>query len=142
LEVRLEDVEITRRFAATHPKLHPGPYLKLSVSDKGSGIEPAHMKRIFDPFYTTKGPGERTGMGLAMVYGIVADHGGAVFVESVLGQGTEFHTYLPRVEHVLQPQEEAGVDSSGGRESILVIDDEYAIRRFCKRSLGQLGYRV
>lgn len=142
LEVRLEDVEITRRFAASHPKLHPGPYLKLTVADKGRGIEPAHMRRIFDPFYTTKGPGEGTGMGLAMVYGIVADHGGAVFVESVLGQGTEFHTYLPRVTASVSGTAALADSPSLGRESILVIDDERAIRRFCQRSLTPLGYRV
>ena len=74
------------------------------MADKGHGIDPGNIKRIFDPFYTTKGPGEGTGMGLAMVYGIVADHGGAVLVESVVGQGTEFQTYLPRTpaeEHLL-----------------------------------------
>lgn len=142
LEVRVEDVEITRRFAASHPKLHPGPYLKLTVSDKGKGIEPVHMRRIFDPFYTTKGPGEGTGMGLAMVYGIVADHGGAVFVDSVLGQGTEFHTYLPRIAETRPVDAELPNPPSVGRESLLVVDDEPAIRRFCQRSLTPLGYRV
>lgn len=142
LEVRLENVEVTRRFAAAHPKLHPGPYVKLTVADKGRGIEPAHMRRIFDPFYTTKGPGEGTGMGLAMVYGIVADHGGAVFVDSVLGHGTEFHTYLPRVATTQDGETEIVSLPATGRESILVVDDERAIRRFCQRSLTPLGYRV
>jgi len=142
LEVRLEDVEITRRFAAAHPKLHPGPYLKLTVADKGRGIAPVHMRRIFDPFFTTKGPGEGTGMGLAMVYGIIADHGGAVFVESAVGQGTEFHTYLPRIEATSGGKAVIVEGPSVGRESILIVDDERAIRRFCQRSLTPLGYRV
>lgn len=142
LEVRLEDVEITRRFAAAHPKLHPGPYLKLTVADKGRGIEPTQMRRIFDPFYTTKGPGEGTGMGLAMVYGIVADHGGAVFVDSVLGQGTEFHTYLPRIVATHKAPIELEESPAQGRESILVVDDERAIRRFCQRALSPLGYQI
>lgn len=142
LEVRLEEVEVTRRFAASHPKLHPGPYLKLTVADRGRGIEPAHMRRIFDPFYTTKGPGEGTGMGLAMVYGIVADHGGAVFVESILGQGTEFHTYLPKIATTAEEEAAIVEGPALGRESILVVDDERAIRRFCQRSLTPLGYRV
>ncbi len=142
LEVRLENVEITRRFAAAHPKLHPGPYVKLTVADKGRGIEPVHMRRIFDPFYTTKGPGEGTGMGLAMVYGIVADHGGAVFVDSILGHGTEFHTYLPRIATTEDGEIDAVDIPASGRESILVVDDERAIRRFCQRSLTPLGYRV
>jgi PAS domain S-box-containing protein len=142
LEVRLEEVEVTRRFAAVHPKLHPGPYLKLTVADRGRGIEPVHLRRIFDPFYTTKGPGEGTGMGLAMVYGIVADHGGAVFVESVLGQGTEFHTYLPRIAMTADGKVALTEGPAVGRESILVVDDERAIRRFCQRSLTPLGYRI
>lgn len=142
LEVRLEDVEVTRRFAATHPKLQTGPYVRLVVSDKGHGIEPSNIKRIFDPFYTTKGPGEGTGMGLAMVYGIVADHGGAVLVESAIGQGTEFHTYLPRVESPANAESIPVENQVQGRESVLVVDDEHAVRRFCQRSLTQLGYRV
>lgn len=142
LEVRLEEVEVTRRFAAAHPKLHLGPYLKLTVADRGRGIEPVHMRRIFDPFYTTKGPGEGTGMGLAMVYGIVADHGGAVFVESVLGQGTEFHTYLPKIATTADGKAALVESPAMGRESILVVDDERAIRRFCQRSLTPLGYRI
>jgi len=142
LEVRLDDVEVTPRFAATHPKLQPGPYVRLVVSDKGHGIEPGNIKRIFDPFFTTKGPGEGTGMGLAMVYGIVADHGGAVLVESVVGQGTEFHTYLPRSEAAQGADAPNAAAPSGGRESILIVDDERAVRRFCQRSLSPQGYRV
>ena len=142
LEVRLEDADITRRFAATHPKLHPGPYLKLTVSDKGHGIETSNIKRIFDPFYTTKGPGEGTGMGLAMVYGIVADHGGAILVESAVGQGTEITTYLPRTMHSIPAESGPDEVQAFGRESVLIVDDEHAIRRFCQRSLTQLGYRV
>ncbi|MBX3180177.1 MAG: response regulator [Candidatus Hydrogenedentes bacterium] len=142
LEVRLEDVEVTRRFAATHPKLHPGPYVKLTVADKGHGIDPGNIKRIFDPFYTTKGPGEGTGMGLAMVYGIVADHGGAVLVESVVGQGTEFQTYLPRTPAEEHPLPGARAVEAPGRESLLVVDDEHAVRRFCQRCLTPLGYKV
>lgn len=142
MEVRLEDVEVSRRFADTHPKLHPGPYVKMTVSDKGPGIEPGHIRRIFDPFYTTKGPGEGTGMGLAMVYGIVADHGGAVLVDSVLGQGTAFHTYLPRIDRAAPSSAGGAVDPGPGGEAILVVDDERAVRRFCQRSLTQLGYQV
>ena len=142
LEVRLEDFDVTPRFAATHPKLQPGPYVRLVVSDKGHGIDPGNLKRIFDPFFTTKGPGEGTGMGLAMVYGIVADHGGAVLVESVLGQGTEFHTYLPRAISTARTESAPPDLSARGCESILVVDDERAVRRFCQRSLTPLGYRV
>jgi len=142
LAVRLENFEVSRRFAATNPKLRPGPYLKLTVSDRGHGMAPGVVRRVFDPFYTTKGPGEGAGMGLAMVYGIVADHGGAVSVESVLGQGTEFSTYLPRVESVVQGETRRGSAARRGSERILVVDDEQLVRRFCERALGQLGYAV
>ena len=81
-------------------------------------------------------------MGLAMVYGIVADHGGAVFVESVLGQGTEFHTYLPKIATTTDGKPVLIEGPGVGRESILVVDDERAIRRFCQRSLTPLGYRI
>ncbi len=142
LEVRLEDVDVTRRFAATNPKLRPGPYVKLTVSDRGHGMTPSVARRIFDPFFTTKGPGEGAGMGLAMVYGIVADHGGAVLVDSVLGQGTVFSTYLPRVDAVAHRDKKRGASLPRGTERILVIDDEQPVRRFCERALTQLGYTV
>lgn len=142
LEVRLEDVDITRRFAATNPKLRPGAYVKLTVSDRGHGMTPSVARRIFDPFFTTKGPGEGAGMGLAMVYGIVADHGGAVLVDSVLGQGTVFSTYLPRIDAVAHRDKTRGASLPRGSERILVIDDEQPVRRFCERALTQLGYTV
>ncbi len=142
LEVRLEDFEVTPRFANTNSKLRPGPYVKLTVSDRGHGMEQSVVRRVFDPFFTTKGPGEGTGMGLAMVYGIVADHGGAVLVDSVLGQGAEFCTFLPRVEGVLQEDATYSSRVRGGTERLLVVDDEQPVRRFCERALGQLGYAV
>ncbi len=142
LEVRLEDVDVSHRFAATNPKLRPGAYVKLTVSDRGHGMTPSVARRIFDPFFTTKGPGEGAGMGLAMVYGIVADHGGAVLVDSVLGQGTVFSTYLPRIDAVAHRDKQRGASLRRGTERILVVDDEQPVRRFCERALTQLGYTV
>ena len=90
LEVGLDAVEIDDAFAADHPPLMPGPHARLTVRDTGQGMPPEVMARIFDPFYTTKDVGEGTGMGLAIVHGIVLDHGGALTVESALGVGTTF----------------------------------------------------
>jgi two-component system cell cycle sensor histidine kinase/response regulator CckA len=98
LAMSLEVVEVDAAYAATHPALHAGPYVRLTVRDSGPGIPPAVLARIFEPFFTTKEVGHGTGLGLAVVHGIVESHGGAILVESTLGQGTTFTLYLPRLE--------------------------------------------
>lgn len=142
IEVRLTDVTVDERFALSHPKLQPGPYLKLSVADTGHGMAPQVVTRIFDPFYTTKGPGEGTGMGLAVVHGIVSSHGGAVLVESKSGAGSTFHTYLPRITDTVE--ENAAPDESlpGGDERILFVDDEESVVHFGESFLPRLGYHA
>ncbi len=142
LEVRLTDVEVDEKMAALHPKLHPGPYVKLSVSDTGHGMEPGVMNRIFDPFFTTKGPGEGTGMGLAVVHGIVSNHGGVILVESVVNKGSVFHTFLPRICDPAITAEMATTHVPQGREHILFVDDEEGVRHFGKSMLPRLGYQV
>ena len=97
LALSLEVVEVDPAFAATHPALHAGPYVRLTVCDSGAGIPPEVLARIFEPFFTTKEVGHGTGLGLAVVHGIVEHHGGAILVESTLGQGTTFTLYLPRL---------------------------------------------
>ena len=97
LAVRLEAVEVDARLAATHPALRPGPYVRLTVRDSGSGIPPDVLARVFEPFFTTKEVGQGTGLGLSVVHGIVESHGGTILVESTLGQGTTFTIYLPRL---------------------------------------------
>jgi signal transduction histidine kinase len=97
LTIHLEVVEVDAAFAAAHPPLHAGPYVRLRVRDSGAGIPPEVLARIFEPFFTTKEVGHGTGLGLAVVHGIVADHGGTILVESTLGQGTTFTLYLPRL---------------------------------------------
>ena len=96
LEVRLEAVVVDAPMITQHPELQPGPSVCITVTDTGHGIPPEVLERIFEPFFTTKGPGEGTGMGLALVHGIITDHGGAVLVDSAVGQGTTFTIYLPR----------------------------------------------
>ncbi len=97
LAVRLEAVEVDAAFAATHPALCLGPYVRLTVRDSGPGIPPDVLARMYEPFFTTKEVGQGTGLGLSVVHGIVESHSGAILVESTLGQGTTFTIYLPRL---------------------------------------------
>ncbi len=123
--------------------LPPGPWLRLTVCDTGGGIAPEIVDRIFDPFFTTKGIGEGTGMGLALVHGIVASHGGRITVESTPGQGTVFTLYFPRVTHAIseeQTQQIEGLSQRTGR--ILFVDDEDTLVRLGQGMLKRLGYDV
>jgi len=95
LRIDLTDVRISPRQPAAPAGLAPGDYLKLVVADTGTGIAPEILASIFEPYFTTKGPGQGTGMGLAMVHGIVESYGGKIFVESAVGRGTTFSIYLP-----------------------------------------------
>ena len=143
LEVKVEAVKVDRVFADAHTALQPGAYVRLSVRDTGSGIAPEILQRIFDPFFTTKKVGEGTGMGLTVVRRIVANHSGTVVVTSVLGGGTTFEVYLPRVDEViseLSPPPE--VSFSGGQESILFVEDEPVLAHLGQEMLTRLGYNV
>jgi signal transduction histidine kinase/ActR/RegA family two-component response regulator len=129
--------------AAPYPELKPGAYVRLSVSDTGHGIEKANLHRIFDPYFTTKGPGEGTGLGLAAVHGIIERHGGFVSVYSEPGLGATFNILLPRVGDIPAATEmEEPVLISGGNERVLLVDDEEAIVAMVKKMLDRLGYRV
>ena len=142
LEVRVVDVKLGEAEIAGHPKLRPGHYVKLSVSDTGHGMDEHVLKRIFDPFFTTKGPGEGTGMGLAVVHGIVSAHGGVIVVESKPGRGATFHTYFPWVGDPDLPREPEAETMPEGKERILFVDDEEGVRRFGESLLPRLGYTV
>jgi signal transduction histidine kinase/ActR/RegA family two-component response regulator len=143
LRVELEDAEIDREAAGRHPDLNPGSYLIIRINDSGHGISPSELEKIFDPFYTTKEPGEGTGMGLSVVHGIVTNHGGAISVNSEKGKGSEFSVYLPAMEN-LQNQQAGRIASPPptGSERILFIDDEAAIAEMAKQMLQTLGYLV
>ena len=158
LTFKLEEVEIDAAFVRTHPGMHMGPHVRVDVRDTGTGMDDATRARIFEPFYTTKEPGQGTGLGLATVYGIVSQNGGAIEVESVIGVGTTFSVYLPLVRGLARdaqgtPRFNPVIRASGagdddaqevynGTGTILVVEDEAAIRRLAKRVLEAAGYQV
>ncbi len=120
-----------------------GTYAMLAVSDTGEGMTPETLRHIFEPFYTTKGVGEGSGLGLATVYGIVKQSGGSVSVSSQRGRGTRFTIYLPLSGPSDAPAPVAGaLEVPGGTESVLVVEDEPSVRAFMGRTLRSLGYAV
>jgi PAS domain S-box-containing protein len=122
--------------------LKPGAYLALSVRDTGHGIAPHVLPRIFDPFFTTKKEHEGVGMGLAVVYGIVRGHGGVIRVESEPGEGAEFEIFLPVCEARVSEIRRLDQPVVGGKESILVVDDEELVAEMVAKTLRRLGYNV
>ena len=142
ITVRLREVEIGLE-ELSERELLPGRYALLSFSDTGLGIDPAIKEKIFDPYFTTKKQGKGTGLGLAVVYGIVKDHLGDIKVYSELGKGTTFNIYLPIMA---QPEKSSSVEMKKvfqtGHERILFVDDEEAIAKLGKQMLERLGYKV
>jgi PAS domain S-box-containing protein len=130
--------------ARLHPDVAPGRYVWLRVSDTGTGIAPEHLPHIFEPFYTTKGPGKGTGLGLATVFGIVQQHRGWIDVHSEPGRGTTFQVHLPARASPPPGAEPAGPGARlpGGTETILLVEDEPAVRELTKAVLQQAGYHV
>jgi two-component system cell cycle sensor histidine kinase/response regulator CckA len=128
-------------YCRTHPESTPGEYVAVEVSDTGCGIPKEIEGRIYEPFFTTKPTGQGTGMGLAMVYGIVKNHGGEIEVSSTLGHGTRFRVLLPRFEeHPDGTTEEMSHLPVGGVGTVLVVDDEEIVRMAVSDMLRRLGY--
>ncbi len=143
INVSLDPVNIHPGDALTAHDLEPGMYLRLTVSDMGIGMDVLTMKQIFDPYYTTKRPGEGTGLGLSMVHGIVKSYGGTITVKSTEGVGSEFSVYLPHlVEREDRQEGEAGESIPRGKERILFVDDEEMIVEIGEIMLTCLGYEV
>ena len=144
LEVKLGPVEIDAAIAAGQPDLKPGPYVRLTVADSGCGMTPEILERIFEPFFTTREPGEGSGLGLAVVHGIVKSYDGAITVYSEPGKGSVFNVYLPRLEGEASGRGErrAARSRPGGRERILLVEDEESQRTSLTRGLERLGYSV
>jgi len=159
LSFELATVNVNAVFAHTHPGMRPGPHLRVNVRDTGTGMDEATRARVFEPFYTTKAPGQGTGLGLATVYGIVTQSHGAIEVSTMLGAGSTFSVYLPLVgqhsadelatTHATTPLHVAAHHASESvaarneaHGSILVVEDEVAIRRLAQRILEHEGYAV
>jgi two-component system cell cycle sensor histidine kinase/response regulator CckA len=142
LIVETADVDLDESYAAGRPEVRPGRYVMLSVSDTGVGMAAETLARIFEPFFTTKEAGRGTGLGLATVYGIIKQLGGNVWTYSELGRGTSFRIYLPRVDEAVQPAEPRSDAGVRGTETILVVEDDEALRSIIAEVLGEHGYSV
>ncbi|MBM9518509.1 ABC transporter substrate-binding protein [Desulforhopalus vacuolatus] len=142
MTVSLKDVLISDDSETFQGRLEKGKYVKMVVTDNGCGIDSDHINLIFDPYFTTKGVGEGTGMGLAMVQGIVDSYGGIITVESIPFQKTTFSIYLPVTNAIEDPDSYQSPKLPSGTESILAVDDEPPIARMVCRILEGLGYAV
>ncbi len=142
LSVELSETALDESFASRYPGVKPGEYLRLSVTDTGHGMQPSVIERIFDPYFTTKGPGEGTGLGLAVVRGIVKSLEGAISVYSEVGEGTTFHIFVPIIEAEALTAPEPVEAVLTGRERVLFVDDEQVLADLGKEMLESIGYRV
>lgn len=144
LDIRLEEVRLGDEAPRLDPDLVPGAYLRLLVEDTGHGIDPSIIAHVFDPYFTTKPPGEGTGIGLALVRGIAKDLGGAVFVRSEPGEGAVFEVLIPRQVEAEIPENRGAASAvpRGNGERVLLADDEPLLRTAMQRILESLNYRV
>jgi two-component system cell cycle sensor histidine kinase/response regulator CckA len=143
IAIETANVEIDETYARQHPSTKPGRYVMLTVSDTGSGMDLETQSHIFEPFFSTKGPGQGTGLGLSTVFGIVRQSGGTIAVYSELGNGTTFKIHFPRCDEapVVVQQEKAKM-LRGGTETILLVDDAAPLRVLTRRLLEDCGYTV
>jgi CheY-like chemotaxis protein len=142
LQISLNNFELTAQGTSQYPELNPGPYVKLSISDTGHGMDAATLNRIFDPYFTTKEQDKGTGMGLAVVHGIVKGHGGGIHVQSAPGEGTCFDILFPIMgQQVISETEELKTLPTGS-EHILLVDDEDILIDLGTNMLKKLGYQV
>ena len=139
-------IETSERLLKAEPGASPEPgrYICVSVTDTGMGIEPRHLPRIFEPFYTTKDPSKGTGLGLATAFGIVKQHGGSLTVDSVVGKGSTLQVLLRPTEddERTAPELTTRPAARGGGETILVVEDEATVRQLTRHTLERAGYRV
>jgi signal transduction histidine kinase len=141
LTVLLERVAVAERRLLSHGTLCTGRYARLSISDTGSGIPPAVLERMFDPFFTTKRVGDGTGLGLALVHGIVADFGGVIDVATQVGMGTNFTIWLPAAGRMPRLLAEPAADlPRGNGETVMIVDDERVLVALAEETLSELGY--
>src|SRR5262249_17473333 len=144
LSIASRDAELKPDFARRHSDLQPGRYVLVTITDSGQGMDDDTKAHVFEPFFTTKGPGKGPGLGLAMAYGFVKQSGGHIEVESQLGRGTSFKIYLPRAEQAsssaVPARDRPGIPR--GAETILLVEDEPAVRNLSRLVLQSCGYTV
>jgi two-component system cell cycle sensor histidine kinase/response regulator CckA len=141
--IATSNLEVDSSNTYEHPSVRPGSYVLLAVSDTGSGMSETTKLHIFEPFFTTKGPGKGTGLGLSMVYGVVNQSGGYIWVDSAPGKGTTFRIYFPRVNEAatVEPRK-VEFPMVKGSETILLVEDEESLRLLTASSLESNGYKV
>jgi two-component system, cell cycle sensor histidine kinase and response regulator CckA len=144
LTITTANVEVSAAMAESYTSISPGPHARVLVSDTGIGMAPEVRAHVFEPFFTTKGSGRGTGLGLATSYGIIKQHGGAIWVTSAVGQGTTFSIDLPAVAEPVEaaPERAEYAALPHGTETILLVEDETSVRAFTERVLRSLGYTV
>ncbi len=143
LTIETRELFLDEMFAAEHPSVQPGPHVMLSIGDTGVGMDDTTCQRIFEPFFTTKAPGQGTGLGLSMVYGIVKQSGGSIWVSSEIGRGSTFRIYLPLAKGIAHTNPRGpAAHASPGSETILLVEDEDVLRRLVTRILQSSGYTV
>ena len=144
LIIQTAAIVISEADAQANPKARPGAFIRLKVTDTGCGIAPKEIARIFEPFFTTKEVGKGTGLGLATVFGIVAQHHGWIEVESKVNAGATFYIYLPRLPESEKSQTEftRAPEVRGGKETILLVEDEAPVRSLARTLLERKGYHV
>jgi len=145
VEIETTNTELDEAFCLHNPELSPGRYVVILVRDNGCGMDAETLPNIFEPFYTTKEQGKGTGLGLATVYGIIHQNNGHILVKSLIGEGTTFTIFLPRVEAELTRQEEKGepkLPQGGHNLVVLLVEDEIALIDLAIDTLEELGYNV
>lgn len=144
LVIETQNVDLDECYAAEHPDVQPGPFVQLKVSNSGVGMSAETLAHVFEPYFTTKAAGQGMGLGLAAVYGIIQQSGGSIRAESELGKGSSICLYLPRLAETLPLPEEGttAVTTLRGTETVLVVDDQEAIRELAQTVLKSYGYNV
>jgi CheY-like chemotaxis protein len=143
IDIMCKGVQLGEDAALIHPRLSPGLYVRITVSDNGQGMSQETQSRVFEPFFTTKPQGEGTGLGLTMVHGILEVHDGAITLDSREGRGTSFHLYFPALSESEAPATRSLADlCRGDGEHILFVDDDKGIVHLARAMLKRLGYRV